>query len=759
MMLTTCDRRLRNLHACLVHESRECVIDLVRNLHHLDPSSTILLYNGSADPELLKNGFRWDQYNAVVHPSPKPMRWGWLHEFALDCMRFGLDELGFDTLTIVDSDQLGLRAGYSEFLGKWLEGKSRVGMLGSAARAAVGKPAAPPAVQAYNEFDLWRHFLRRFEHGEQKFVHWTFWPTTVFTADAARGLLELWPDGELQQILKRTKIWASEEVILPTLVALLGFGIEINPCRHDFVRYRVRYTPAQLDVAMANAALYWAHPIPRRYDDPLRALVRRRMGGYEGAEGGAPLVRMEERRDSGLLPTLPVLNEIRSIDGWLADEEADLLMATAASALRGGPRAIVEVGSYCGKATIALGRVAQALAPEARICAIDPHDGVVGSRDGQLSRLPPTRATFQRNIERAGLAERVDVHESRASLVEWDGPIGLLLIDGLHDYASVASDFEHFERWVPDNGYVVFHDYADYFPGVKLFVDGLVRRGDWARVGAAGSLVVLRRIGTQTRTETAAAQPERTEPSAVTHVAPVDAGPLISCIMPTADRRRFVPHAIRHFLAQDYPKRELVVVDDGEDPVSDLMPNDSRVRYLRLDARQSVGAKRNAACAAARGTFIAHWDDDDWTAPCRLSYQMRELEQDGASIAGLGTIYYHDAASGRSWQYRYPPGARRWVGGNTLFYRKLLWSQQPFSEIDVGEDARFIWTHSSARIRVHTESSFFVGMLHGSNTGKKQIHQRFWHPISNDAIRTLMGDDFDVYRELLAGQHGQSRAG
>jgi len=32
--------------------------------------------------------------------------------------------------------------------------------------------------------------------------------------------------------------------------------------------------------------------------------------------------------------------------------------------------------------------------------------------------------------------------------------------------------------------------------------------------------------------------------------------------MPTADRRAFVPQAIRYFLRQDYGNRELIVLDD-----------------------------------------------------------------------------------------------------------------------------------------------------------------------------------------------------
>jgi hypothetical protein len=51
--------------------------------------------------------------------------------------------------------------------------------------------------------------------------------------------------------------------------------------------------------------------------------------------------------------------------------------------------------------------------------------------------------------------------------------------------------------------------------------------------------------------------------------------------MHTYDRRDFVPQAIDCFLRQDYLGLELIVVDDGSDPVADLLPDDRRVRYFR----------------------------------------------------------------------------------------------------------------------------------------------------------------------------------
>jgi glycosyltransferase involved in cell wall biosynthesis len=95
--------------------------------------------------------------------------------------------------------------------------------------------------------------------------------------------------------------------------------------------------------------------------------------------------------------------------------------------------------------------------------------------------------------------------------------------------------------------------------------------------------------------------------------------PLVSCIMPTFNRRRFLRLALKAFNSQDYPARELIVIDDGTDPVGDLVEEARMARYVRLSARASIGEKRNRACAEARGSIIAHWDDDDWYAPGRCS--------------------------------------------------------------------------------------------------------------------------------------------
>jgi len=125
----------------------------------------------------------------------------------------------------------------------------------------------------------------------------------------------------------------------------------------------------------------------------------------------------------------------------------------------------------------------------------------------------------------------------------------------------------------------------------------------------------------------------------------------ISCIMPTANRRRFVPGAVRMFLMQDYLDKELIILDDGEDSIADLIPDHPQLRYRRLDAGLPLGAKRNLACDMAQGEIIAHWDDDDWYAPSRLSRQLENLSASGADVCGLDRVLFLDPAGQQAFEY------------------------------------------------------------------------------------------------------------
>ncbi len=713
---------MRNVFACLEHESPECVLDLVRNLRCLDPASEILLFNGGSDPSLLDHGLGLERYDVRIHPRPQRLHWGRLHDFALESMRYALEHSPFDTLTIVDSDQLATRPGYSERIGTFLQDHPRAGMLVNTPQVQVAGTRVGPATSALRERELWRPLLERFPNGQRKFVHWSFWPATTFTRDAATALTQLAADRQLQEILARSKIWATEEVILPTLVALLGFDLVRSPCSYDFVQYRARFAPQQIDEALARNDVYWMHPIPRRYADPLRARLRTLWRGYGAAAAQnhpAPPLEADRR----LLLTRPLLDRMKAIDGWLEEDEADLVVAATADVLQrlAGAQSVVEVGSYCGRCTVLLGGVIQAVSPESRVYAVDTHDGVVGAVDRGIRTTPPTFERFTANLVAAGLTNLVEPIRKPSYQVAWEQPIAVLVIDGLHDYVNVARDFRHFESFVRQGGIVLFHDYADYFPGVRGFVDELLDTGAYQKVACVRSLMVVEKVGDLPARRTGAR-------------------PLVSCIMPTHNRRAFVPRAVQQFLAQDYPHRELIIVDDGgTDIVADLIPPDPRIRYIRYERRMTLGAKRNAACELARGELIAHWDDDDWIAPWRIAYQARAMrEHPDTDICGLARVLFYDPTQHRAFEYAPEPTAPRWVAGGTMCYRRAWWQAHRFADVDRGEDTRFVRAVPPDRILPLPDHRFYVATIHPGSTRARRIRPPRWQPREVQDVERLM---------------------
>jgi hypothetical protein len=494
----TAVKAVANVYVCLVHERPECVVDLVRNLRHLDGASPILLYDGSAGGDLLDRRLPWPRWGAEIVPGPSPMQWGTLHTFALDCLRH-LEGRKYDVMTIVDSDQLMLRRGYAEHLAKHSGGAIRAQLLSCDPTRQNAASRQGPAHAALAEIALWRPWLARFPDGEAKFVHWTFWPGTAIGADVGRAILPLFDDPELQAILAASKLWATEEVLFPTFAALLGFEVVRNPCRADFVQYRTPWHAAELDRALDTPDAFFIHPVPRQLDNGLRAHLRDRHGGYRIAPP-APLPPQPlppPPLPKAPTPALgPLLEAMRQIEGWLTDEEGEALFVAAREALgrAGAAGRIVEIGSHCGRATYLLAEAARAASTGAAVTAIDRFDGLVGSRDKPLERFPPTRVHFDHMVARHGLEEWIEVLAGDASALPWSGEIDLLIVDGLHDYAAVAADFYAFEAWLGPEARVAFHDYADYYPGVCAFVDELAASGAWEIEIAAASLRILGRV-------------------------------------------------------------------------------------------------------------------------------------------------------------------------------------------------------------------------------------------------------------------------
>ena len=225
----------------------------------------------------------------------------------------------------------------------------------------------------------------------------------------------------------------------------------------------------------------------------------------------------------------------------------------------------------------------------------------------------------------------------------------------------------------------------------------------------------------------------------------MDASQLVSCIMPTANRSTFVPRAIGYFLRAQYEPRELVIVDDGSEPIRDLVPDDARIRYVRLEHRTSVGTKRNRAIQQARGELICHWDDDDWHAPHRIGTLVTALRAAQAEVCGTREMLFYDQGAGETWLYRYPPGSRPWLVGGSLLYTREFWQAAPFPDRQVGEDSQFLWRARPPRTVCLEDHRLYVALIHSGNTCPKDRRGPYWSRWSGD-LESLLGEELAMFR-------------
>ncbi len=214
--------------------------------------------------------------------------------------------------------------------------------------------------------------------------------------------------------------------------------------------------------------------------------------------------------------------------------------------------------------------------------------------------------------------------------------------------------------------------------------------------------------------------------------------PLVSCIMPTCNRRQFVPDAIRYFLRQDYPNKELLIVDDGSDCIADLVPQQEQIRYIRLHQRMKLGEKRNFCVRQSKGDYIMHWDDDDWMAPWRIRYQMQELLASNNRVCGLREMLFCEKTTGKCWLYKYPPNAKPWLAGGSLLYTRDFWKKKPFPDMQVASDTQFIFSRNSEPFTVLEDYHFYVATVHPNNTSPKNSNNSWWRPIQPELVRELM---------------------
>lgn len=131
--------------------------------------------------------------------------------------------------------------------------------------------------------------------------------------------------------------------------------------------------------------------------------------------------------------------------------------------------------------------------------------------------------------------------------------------------------------------------------------------------------------------------------------------PLISIIIPTYNRPRLLPRAVKSALQQTVENCEVIVVDDAStEPVE--LGEDPRLRIIRLPVNRGGAAARNIGAQAAKGKWLTYLDDDDQLLPHMVAVSLEALDhttltQPVVAISGIEVVN----EDGKTIQKRFPP--------------------------------------------------------------------------------------------------------
>jgi len=228
--------------------------------------------------------------------------------------------------------------------------------------------------------------------------------------------------------------------------------------------------------------------------------------------------------------------------------------------------------------------------------------------------------------------------------------------------------------------------------------------------------------------------------------------PFISVCTPTFNRRPFFPYLIKSFYKQTYPTEyiEWIIIDDGTDPIEDLVKNVPNVKYFYYETKMSLGKKRNIMHTKCKGDIIIYMDDDDYYPPTRISHAVTELLNNPTKlIAGCSklNIYFNKLRQ----IYEFGPYGENHATAATFAFKKELLNQVYYNDDKcIAEEKGFLKNYTIPLIQLdHNKTILVFSHLHNTFDKTELLNQ---NPGSNPYVRltTLSVLDFildkDIYK-------------
>lgn len=176
--------------------------------------------------------------------------------------------------------------------------------------------------------------------------------------------------------------------------------------------------------------------------------------------------------------------------------------------------------------------------------------------------------------------------------------------------------------------------------------------------------------------------------------------PLVSCLCATYARPQLLGEAIKCFIDQDYPNKEIIVLNDQEGVELYIDSCPDNIKIVNHPTRfNSLGEKRNYLKSLGNGDYFCIWDDDDLYLNHRISMSVRLMIENDGKYDIVKPKFAYMSTSNKDYQI-----VQNLFHSHSCITKDYM-LKMDYPNISVGEDMAF---ESGARIGSFDVDPFYI---------------------------------------------------
>jgi hypothetical protein len=227
----------------------------------------------------------------------------------------------------------------------------------------------------------------------------------------------------------------------------------------------------------------------------------------------------------------------------------------------------------------------------------------------------------------------------------------------------------------------------------------------------------------------------------------VPESPMVSAILVVGQQERvkLARRAVQVFVEQHYLRKQLIIINATPAPVTNVEWHE--IKEVQVQPGPSLGILRNMGIDRADGEWIIGWDDDDWSHPYRLAYQMAHRREGMACLL----TYQLRCDVDRSTAFLYHRAAG--IPSTMLFPKTLA----RYPDLAVAEDLAF-WVNNwgyGQHILINNETARFpasvmsIAFYHGRNVTSELQFMEDHTDAAFDGKWILAAEEVEHLRSVL----------